>query len=410
LEVFGKAGHAWDGMRQEVTQWINECGICQKCKHYRVKHPTWEDEAEHHLYSGEPLSSLSMDTVGPLPEDELGNRYIMVIMDNFSKFVGLYPTKSTTAKECAQSFLQWIGVFGVPKEIRSDGGSQFQNQLMTHLSSLLNYHHTIVVAYHPEGNGMVERRMKEIMKHLRALVFENRIKDVWSQFLPLVQRIINYSIDGSIGTQPARVLLGDIAESDLAMEVPKNEVDQSIPEYLVRLREMQAILIKATQDYLRNNQRKRGRDPHHSPPEGPGFREGQFVLLKYPNRPPNKLAGLYRGPMIRVGIDRPDLIKVRDLISNQISLVHVSRLRPFRHPTDMTIEEAMNLAAVDLDEFHVEKIVTHSGGGKDPKKWTFRVRWVGYEEGDDTWLPWSAVKDLEALDVYSQAYPELNLG
>jgi hypothetical protein len=63
--------------------------------------------------------------------------------------------------------------------------------------SSMNFHHTIVVAYHPEANGLVERRMMEVVKHLKALVYEQRIKDRWSQFLPMPQRIMNYSIDGS---------------------------------------------------------------------------------------------------------------------------------------------------------------------------------------------------------------------
>jgi hypothetical protein len=64
--------------------------------------------------------------------------------------------------------------------------------------------------------------MKEVVKHLKALVFEQRVKDRWSRFLPLAQRIMNYSIDGLIGTQPARVLLGDMAGSDLVMDLPRD--------------------------------------------------------------------------------------------------------------------------------------------------------------------------------------------
>ncbi len=70
-----------------------------------------------------------------------------------------------------------MSIFGVPKEIRTDGGSQFTSQLPSDLS-LLGYHHLIVVAYHPQANGLVERRNKELLNHLRSLVYEKRIRDV----------------------------------------------------------------------------------------------------------------------------------------------------------------------------------------------------------------------------------------
>jgi hypothetical protein len=216
LKAMSKAGHGWRGMRSDVTGWISECGICQKIKPQRGS--DWEDEYEHHLYSTEPLKHLSVDTLGPLPEDENGNKYVILIVDDFSKFVGLYPTKSTTSEEFAMALVQWVALFGVPLQVRTDGGSQFNSKLSLDLRNLLNYHHlTVVASYHPQANALAERRMAEVMKHLRALVYEKRIKERWSRYLPLVQRIINYSIDGSIGIQPARVILGDLADSDLAM-------------------------------------------------------------------------------------------------------------------------------------------------------------------------------------------------
>jgi len=46
----------------------------------------WRDEIEHHLYH---LASLSVDNLGPIPEDENGFSFtvvIRVIVDNFRKF------------------------------------------------------------------------------------------------------------------------------------------------------------------------------------------------------------------------------------------------------------------------------------------------------------------------------------
>ena len=107
---------------------------------------------------------------------------------------------------------------------------------------------------------MAERRMKEVGAHLRALVYEYRIKSEWSQFLPLVQRIINYAVDGSIGTQSDRVLFGDMVDCDLAMDLQEGTTGRNPEDYLLKLREAQSILVQTTQDYLRKHQRKRSVD------------------------------------------------------------------------------------------------------------------------------------------------------
>ena len=107
---------------------------------------------------------------------------------------------------------------------------------------------------------MAERRMKEVGAHLRALVYEHRIKAEWSHYLPLVQRILNYTVDGSIGTQPGRVIFGDMVDSDLAMDLPEGTTGRNSEYFLVKLREAQSILVQVTQDYLQRHQRKRSVD------------------------------------------------------------------------------------------------------------------------------------------------------
>jgi len=131
------------------------------------------------------------------------------------------------------------------------------------------------------------------------------------------------------------------------------------------------------------------------------FASGDYVLPTYLNCPPNKLAGMYRGPMVITSIDRPDLIKVRDLITNLKSMEHANRICPFKHSKSMSKEKIETFAATDLDESYIEKIIGHSGTGKNPKKGNFRVRWLGYKPEDATicWIgqrsrtsqPWTSI-------------------
>ena len=170
--IFGWSWLGWAGMRQDDTRMFLECSICQKLKFQRE--PNWEDGVDHHLYSLDPLVSLYVVTLGLSKEDESGNQFIIV--DNFSKLLVVYPARSTTSKEFVHALLQWVSIFGVPKEIHTNGGSQFSSQLSSDLASLLGYNHLVIVAYHPQANVLVERRNKELLNHLRSLVYEKRIR------------------------------------------------------------------------------------------------------------------------------------------------------------------------------------------------------------------------------------------
>jgi len=48
-----------------------------------------------------------------------------------------------------------------------------------------------------------------------------------------------------------------------------------------------------------------------------------------------------------------------------------------------------------LEEYHIEKIVDERRRGRG---WQYLVKWSGYSEGDNTWLPQRELEDCEALD------------
>jgi hypothetical protein len=78
-------------------------------------------------------------------------------------------------------------------------------------------------------------------------------------------------------------------------------------------------------------------------------------------------------------MDRPDFVQLRDLTNNnKLQLVHTTRLRVF---AEMTEEKAASLATAEMDEFYEERILEHREKRSNPKKWEYRVRWLGYEEG-----------------------------
>ena len=99
---------------------------------------------DHYLYSVTPFKNCpTYTTLGPLPDD--GMNYIILIIDNFLKFVGLYPEKNTSTLEFVKALMSWVGIFGVPKILKSDGGSQFSSNMAEILKYLLKYQHLIIL-------------------------------------------------------------------------------------------------------------------------------------------------------------------------------------------------------------------------------------------------------------------------
>lgn len=87
----------WYEMREEVNIWISKCDVC--C---RMKHPNHKPRATlGDMRVGAPLDRVSIDLVGPLPETERGNRYILLLTDHFSKWAEAYPVPDQTAMTCA---------------------------------------------------------------------------------------------------------------------------------------------------------------------------------------------------------------------------------------------------------------------------------------------------------------------
>jgi hypothetical protein len=405
VEILKASNLSWIGAKSDIAHFISECLCCQKFKYSKDKS---SGERTHHIHGSYPMHSLSLDTIGPLPEDQFGNKYILGIVDNFSKFINLFPTRSTTAIEFVSALVKHMGTFGIPKSIRTDGGTQFTASVCQEISTLLKYEQLVIVPYHPQANGLIERRNAEIMKHLRILVFNRDIGDSWSNVLPLVQRILNYTKDGSINTSPSQIIFGDMIPNDISIILPSTDGTIVISDYLKTLQSKQLALIQASQLYL--NEEAIKKDLKVPISEHQDYNIGNYILLSYPSRPPSKLAGLYRGPLMVHRKLHADIYEVMDLISNKIYQVHISRMHALNLPLNIDQQEILRIAGIDHSEYVVESIIDHKGNPRKKKDMQFLIRWKGYEPNDDTWESFATVKDLAALDEYSAAHPYLNLG
>jgi hypothetical protein len=92
--------------------------------------------------------------------------------------------------------------------IRSDRGTQYVNNgIICKLLSLLQIDHELSLAYSKEHNAIVVRANKEVVRHLTAIIPDRRVSDVWSsEYLLLVQRIMNAKVHDTISVSPAELV------------------------------------------------------------------------------------------------------------------------------------------------------------------------------------------------------------
>jgi transposase InsO family protein len=204
-------GKKWEFMREHIRFFIKKkCPCCQLMSNIKIPIHT----TPFTIATYEPMEKLAVDTIGPVPIDEEGNAYIIVLIDCHTRFVGLYAAKDTTAKSAAKAIIHHLGLFGCPRTLLSDNGSQYVNSLISEILRIMGIESTLTIAYSHEQNGIIERANKEIMRHLKNMIFEKNIHYEWHLYLPLVQRIINSSVNSSIGVAPAQLLFGKAINLD----------------------------------------------------------------------------------------------------------------------------------------------------------------------------------------------------
>ena len=393
-----RLNQTWPSMRTDVVSFIKLCDCCQKLSRIRVPiHTSRFTTASYGL-----MNKLSMDCMGPFKTTEGGYTHILVIIDNFSRYTTLHGLKSLSGIQIAQCLLEHIGTFGTPNIIQMDNGSEFLNEVVSETTKLLNTSGASILAYSKEENAIVERCNKEVLRHLQALVFEINKRDTWIRYLPLVQRIINSQISSVTGASPNDLLFGGKLNLDRALITPSLinfEEGVSVSAWSSEL--------IATQDKLINVAAKQQADKDRAHmlrkvDSVTQFRPNSFVLVQYPSgamgkRAPTKLHTHWKGPMRVVSNKGPEYT-IHDLVRNTDIKVHVTRLKQFEHDATRTNPKAT--AAKDYEEDEVEAILAHSGNPKYKSHMDFLVRWMGYDESHDSWLPWSELRLNSVLHQY----------
>ncbi|GFS95337.1 retrovirus-related Pol polyprotein from transposon opus [Trichonephila clavipes] len=101
----------------------------------------------------------TLQKVRPLPRSSDGkNNNILVVRVYFTKWPEAYPIPDQKASTVAEVLVQhWISRFGVPLQLHSDQGRNFDSAVCKRLCEILAIDKTRTTALHPQSDGMIER-------------------------------------------------------------------------------------------------------------------------------------------------------------------------------------------------------------------------------------------------------------
>ena len=140
---------------EQVRKVLADCQICAQLK------PRFSKLSKGTLIKTQkPFERLSLDIKGPVNSSQRGFRFILVVVDEYSRFVWGYPLKDISTDSVIERLESLFAYFGYPLTIHTDNGSNFVSAKMK--SYFYATHSSI---YHPQGNGRVGTIWKSVPLH-----------------------------------------------------------------------------------------------------------------------------------------------------------------------------------------------------------------------------------------------------
>ena len=286
----------WPSVVKDVKLYCKTCELCQKMT---SKGRTPKAPLQKVPIVTEPFRKISIDLVGPLiPVTDNGNRYILTIIDNATRWPEAIPLRNITTTAVAEALFTVFSRLGIPQQILSDRGTQFTSELMKELYRLFGIQPIHTTPYHPQSNGMCERLNGTLKTLLKKVTAENP-KD-WDRYLPAVLFAYREVKHEATGFSPFEMLYGRVPRgpTDVLKELMTNNSnsppDIPVMDYLTDLRERLSVSFnianKSTALAL-----EKTRNIKNKTTKLREFNPGDKVLLFLPSDK-SKLLHTWRGP------------------------------------------------------------------------------------------------------------------
>ena len=333
----------WIGMRRDVCEW---CRICETC--VAKKGPPRTPQAPLQIVSvGAPMERVAVDIAGPFPVSASGNRYILVVIDYFTKWPEVFPLPNQEANTVARALVDgFFSRFGVPRELHSDQGRNFESTVFRECCEILGIRKTRTTPMHPESDGMVERFNRTLVQEVAKRCRHGQTD--WDQSIPTILMAYRSAVHESTGYTPAQLMLGHDPNLPLDMlierppdarddKVTTTEFAKSLRERMSEIRSTVASNLAVSAETMK--QRKDAKATMRP------LNEGDQVWLYNPRRKKGqspKLASPWEGPYLILKALSAVTYRIRAPGKTTCKVVHFNRLWRMKGPPKFTWTDALH--------------------------------------------------------------------
>ena len=164
----------------QVKNLVNSCPTCLTIKPKFMRTPPTPLISATH-----PFDRISMDIKGPIPTTKEGYAYLLVLVDEYSRFPFAYPLKEISASSIILKLKELFSFFGFAGYIHSDRGSNFMSYELHRFLFNLGIPTSKTTPRHPTGNSQCERFVGIVWKTIQLQLHSlSKPASAWNEVLP----------------------------------------------------------------------------------------------------------------------------------------------------------------------------------------------------------------------------------
>jgi len=316
----------WRGMTGDVRRWCRQCQPCATSKGAPLR-PHGQLEK---IIAGAPLDLVTVDLLSGLPTAVDGSKHLLVAVDVFTKWTEAFALPDQEASTCVTALYNgFFARMGLPRQLHSDQGRQFESSLVQELCKLAGVHKTRTTPFHARGDGQTERANRTILQMLRSSIHSH--PEDWPSRLPSLLSAYRMSPHATTGLTPNFAMLGRECLLPCTFIAQPPEDYQPTSRFVSDFRDTLRTAHRTVREALHTTARaeKTYFDRRVKPKN---FVVGQLVYLYWPRplirQKHRKLSRLWTGPWRLIRFLSPIVVVVQNVNTNRKQTVHVDRLAP----------------------------------------------------------------------------------